>query len=380
VTTSRSEYGILRPVLRRMDADPELDLLLIVSGSHLGAGHHSLDEIERDGIPIAARIELFESGRDDDPAAFAAAIGRGLERFALVFADLRPELVLIVGDRAELLAVAAAALPQRIPLAHVHGGEVTEGAFDELTRHALTKLSHLHFASTEEHARRIRQLGEEPWRVVVSGAPALDALHEFAAIEDLELERLIGMSVERPTLLVTYHAPTLEAADVREGATALLTAVARSGLPVVLTHPNADPGGAAIAELIDEFAASRADVRAVPSLGADAYAALLRRVVAVVGNSSSGLIEAPTFELPVVNVGSRQDGRLRAANVIDVGVSAEEIADGIRRALSPGFRASLAGLVNPYGDGRASERIVDTLKRVEPGPALLRKRFVDCDA
>jgi UDP-hydrolysing UDP-N-acetyl-D-glucosamine 2-epimerase len=375
-TTSRSEYGILRPVLRRIEADEELELLLIVSGSHLGGAHRSIEEIERDGIAVSARVPLFEEGLDD-PVGFAAAVGRGVEGFARVLAELAPDVVLFVGDRAELLAVAAAALPQRIPLAHVHGGEVSEGAFDELTRHALTKLSHLHFASTEEHARRIRQLGEEPWRVVVSGAPALDAFAAAGRVDDAELERLVGMPLDRPTLLVTYHAPTLENGDVREGARAVLDAVELSGLPAVLTYPNADPGGVAIAGLIDDYVSGREDARSVPNLGADAYAALLRRVAAMVGNSSSGLIEAPSFELPVVNVGSRQDGRLRAANVIDVGADAGAIVAAIRRAVSPEFRAGLAGLVNPYGDGLAAERIVETLKATEPGPRLLRKRFVD---
>jgi UDP-hydrolysing UDP-N-acetyl-D-glucosamine 2-epimerase len=378
VTTSRSDYGILRPVLRRIDADRELELLLVVSGSHLGGRHQSLEEVERDGLPIAGRVELFADG-DDDPAAFAAAIGRGVAGFARALQELRPDVVLLVGDRLELLAVAIAALPLRVPLAHVHGGESSEGAFDELTRHALTKLSHLHFVSAEPHARRVLQMGEEPWRVVVSGAPALDALSDLQPVGKAELERLVGMTLDGPTLLVTYHAPTLDPGDVSAACGELLAAVERSGLPAVFTYPNADPVGAAIARLVDEYAATHEDARVVPSLGADAYYSLLGRAAAMVGNSSSGLIEAPSFELPVVNVGSRQDGRLRAANVIDVGGGADEILDAIRRAVTPEFRAGLVGLANPYGDGRAAERIVATLKRVEPDARLLHKRFGDGD-
>ena len=316
VTTSRADYGILRPLLRRITADDELELVLVVSGSHLGRRHGSIREIEADGVPVAAEVPLFEE-ESDDPVAFAAGVGRGAGGFARALADLEPEVVLVVGDRLELLGVAAAALPLRIPIAHVHGGERTHGAFDDLVRHSLTKLSHLHFASAEAHARRIVQMGEEPWRVVVSGAPALDAIAETPEIARDELERGVGMELDGRTLIATYHPSTVGDEDPGTACRALLGAIERSGLPTVFTAPNLDPGGAAVAELLDRYVSTHENARLVPSLGAETYYALLRASIAMVGNSSSGLIEAPTFRLPVVNVGARQEGRLRAANVID---------------------------------------------------------------
>jgi UDP-hydrolysing UDP-N-acetyl-D-glucosamine 2-epimerase len=375
VTVARSDYGILRPVLRRIDEDEELRLLLLVSGTHLAPEHGlTVEEIE---FPIAARVELYAGS--DDAAAIAAAIGDGVRAFGAALSAQRPDILVLLGDRYEMLAAAVAALPQRIPLAHVHGGESSEGSFDESIRHALTKLSHLHFASAGLHARRLLQLGEEPWRVVVSGAPGLDALREAEPLADDELERRVGMWLNGSTLLVTYHPATLDSGDVRERARAMLDAVEESGLPVVFTYPNADPGGVAVRELIDEYVAGHANARAVASLGSRAYVAAMRRAAAMVGNSSSGIIEAASFGLPVVNVGVRQEGRLRAPNVIDVADDRGSILGGIRKALSAEFRRSLAGLENPYGDGRAAERIVETLKRVELGPELLVKRFHTLD-
>ncbi len=378
VTVSRADYGIYRPVLRRIDEDDDLELRLFVSGAHLSEAHGSTgEEIESDGFQIEARVDLLAGS--DDPAAVTEAIGQGVRGFGEVFARVGLDLLLLLGDRFEMLAAALGALPFRLPLAHIHGGEVSFGAFDESIRHALTKLSHLHFPSAEVHAARIRQLGEEPWRIVVAGAPALDAIRELEPLENGELERRVGMSLDSPTLLATYHAATLDPVDVRTRASDLLAAVEAAGLPVVFTYPNADPGGRVIRELIDRYVDAHADAVAVESLGSRAYLSLLRKVAAMVGNSSSGLLEAPSFELPVVNVGSRQEGRLRAANVIDVGDGRHELLAGIRRALSAEFKNGLAGLQNPYGDGQASGRIVETLKGVELGPRLLVKRFVDLD-
>ncbi len=378
VTTSRADYGILRPLLRRITADDELELVLVVSGSHLGRRHGSIREIEADGFPVAAEVPLFEE-ESDDPVAFAAGVGRGAGGFARVLADLEPEVVLVVGDRLELLGVAAAALPLRIPIAHVHGGERTDGAFDDLVRHSLTKLSHLHFASAEPHARRIVQMGEEPWRVVVSGAPALDAIAETPEMARDELERRVGMELDGWTLIATYHPSTVGDEDPGTACRALLGAIERSGLPTVFTAPNLDPGGAAVAELLDRYVSTHENARLVPSLGAETYYALLRASIAMVGNSSSGLIEAPTFRLPVVNVGARQEGRLRAANVIDAAADEEAVLDAIRRAVTSEFRQGLRGLTNPYGDCHASDRILATLKQHPADGMLLRKRFVDLD-
>lgn len=379
VTVARSDYGILRPVLRLIDADPDLGLMLYAAGAHLVPElGRTVDDIERDGFAIEARVPLYAGS--DAPAATARALGQGVEGFADAFAAARPDLLLLLGDRFEMLAAAAAALPLRIPLAHVHGGEVSEGAFDDAIRHALTKLSHLHFASAEPHARRILQLGEEPWRVLVSGAPGLDAIAESPPLGDAELSERIGLQLNGPTLLVTYHPATLDEGEPRARVRELLAAVDASGLPAIFTYPGADPGGVAVREEIDAYVHGRADAAAPPSLGSAAYVALMRRAAAMVGNSSSGIVEAASVGLPVVNVGIRQQGRLRAANVLDVGNGRDEILAGIRTATSAAFREGLEGLVNPYGDGHAAERIVERLKQVELGPRLLRKRFVDVDA
>jgi UDP-hydrolysing UDP-N-acetyl-D-glucosamine 2-epimerase len=376
VTVGRSDYGILRPLLWAIDADEELELALYVGGAHLAPEHgETVREIEADGFTITERVE--PAPQEDTAAAVAQALGRGVAAFAGAFERTAPDLVVLLGDRYEMLAAAVAAVPLRLPLAHVHGGESSEGAFDEAIRHALTKLSHLHFASAEEHARRIRQLGEEPWRIVVSGAPGLDAIRDTPPLDDPELEQRVGMRLNGRTLIVTYHPATLDPQDPAAAAEELVAAVEQSGLPAVFTFPNADPGSSGVRAAFERYARRRDDATVVANLGSRAYFALMRRAAAMVGNSSSGIVEAPSFELPVVNVGIRQQGRLRAANVIDVASDRASILAGIRRAVSPEFRASLAGLENPYGDGRAAERIVDVLKRVELGPKLLQKRFVD---
>jgi UDP-hydrolysing UDP-N-acetyl-D-glucosamine 2-epimerase len=379
VTVGRSDYGILAPVVRRIEADERVRLALIVSGSHFVAEHgRTVAEIEADGFSIAARVPFAPT--DDDDRSVAAAIGAGTIALADAVADIRPDLLLVAGDRFELLAVAAAALSAGIPLAQLHGGELSEGSFDDSVRHALTKLSHLHFASAEPHALRIRQLGEEPWRVFVTGAPALDEIAQTEMLGVGELAQRIGLALEPPPLLVTYHAATLDDTGVEDRFLELLAALERVQMPVVFTYPNADPGGSLIRELIDAFVTASDSTVAVASLGRRAYYSLMGVAAAMVGNSSSGLVEGPSLRLPVVNVGIRQDGRLRAPNVIDAADDRASIEAAIKRAASPEFRAGLSSIVNPYGDGRASERIVEVLATVELGHSLLVKRFQDADA
>jgi len=373
VTAARSDYGPLRPVLDALEREPALEPLLVVAGAHLdGRLGGSLAEIEADGRAPAARVETAED--DDSPLAAVRSSARGVGGFGEAFERLRPDLVLVLGDRFEIHAAASAALPLRIPVAHLHGGESSEGAFDESLRHSVTKLSHLHFAATERYARRIVQMGEEPWRVIVSGAPGLDAALRLDPLPLPELEERVGLSLAEPTLLVTYHPPTLADAPLDE-LEQLLAALERRPEQLLFTAPNADPGGRAILERVRGFVGGRAGARLVDSLGSRAYLTLLRHVAAMVGNSSSGIVEAASFELPVVDVGTRQQGRVRGANVIECAGTAAEIERALERALSPGLRASLAGLENPYGDGRAAERIVGRLREVPLGRELLVKRF-----
>jgi UDP-hydrolysing UDP-N-acetyl-D-glucosamine 2-epimerase len=376
VTVARSDYGHLLPVLEQIRAAPDLGLLLFVAGAHLSPRFgRTVAAIEADGWPIAARIEAV--AESDHPADIAGAAGAAVAGFARALARRRPDLLILLGDRIEMLAAAVAALALTIPVAHIHGGEVTEGAIDEQARHAITKLSHLHFPAAEPYGRRILQMGEERWRVHCCGAPGLDRLARLASVPRDELARRIGLPLRRPTLLVTFHPVTLEAEDTAGHVEELAAALEKTEGDVVITYPGADAEHGAVIRRLEALVAARPGTRLVPALGEDTYCSLLREADVMVGNSSSGIIEAPSFGLPAVNIGSRQAGRLRAANVIDVGPGRAEIAAGIQRALDPGFRAGLRGLVNPYGDGQAAPRIVRVLREVELGPRLLRKRFVD---
>jgi len=374
VTTSRSDYSVYLPVLRRIQADSQLRLLLFVSGAHLSPQFGlTVKRIEEDGFPIVEKIEVLLAS--DSPTGIVKAVGLGLIGFADAFSRTRPDLLLVLGDRFEMLSAAVAALPFRLPVAHIHGGEATFGAIDESIRHAITKLSHLHFVATQSYADRVIQMGEAPERVMVSGAPALDLVSELAPVDPAAFECKYGLTVSSPLLLVTYHPVTLELEDTRAQIDALLGALDEVGLPLVFTEPNADAGGAVIRERIDKFLESHERACVVPNFGPDGYFDALRLCTAMIGNSSSGIIEAASFELPVVNVGTRQEGRVRAKNVIDVGYERAEIAQAIRQATSADFRTALRGMVNPYGDGQAAERIVARLKSVELDERMVRKSF-----
>lgn len=375
VTVARSDYGIYLPVLQRIQGDPDLRLHLIVAGMHLSPEFGlTVQAIEQDGFEISERIEMLLSS--DTPEGIAKSMGLGTIGFAQAYARLRPDILLVLGDRFEMHAAAMAALPFKIPIAHIHGGEVTIGAIDNSIRHALTKMSHLHFVATEVYAKRVMQMGEEPWRVIVSGGPSLDNLHSVKLLSKAELEWL-DFDLTKAFLLVTYHPVTLEYEQTDWQIQQLLAALDVTEMPIVITYPNADTGYHTIVHRIEAFATEREHVRIVRNLGMRRYFSLMRFAAAMVGNSSSGIIEAPSFELPVVNIGTRQEGRVKARNVIDVGYEEKAILAGIEKALSAPFRRSLKGMVNPYGDGHAAEVIVETLKRIELDNKLITKRFVD---
>jgi UDP-N-acetylglucosamine 2-epimerase (non-hydrolysing) len=379
VTTSRADYSHLLPLLRAIDADSELDLYLIVSGSHLSASHGgTVTEIERDGFTIAERIGILSD--DDTPASITGAMGRAVTGFGEAFARRRPDILAVMGDRFEMHAAALAALPFKIPVAHLGGGDVTEGAIDDALRHSMTKLSHLHFPSNDESARRILQLGEQSWRVTVCGELSLDNLPTLELLTREQLEARFHVQLQNPFLLVTYHPVTLEYEQTEWQIKELLRALETSGLAVVLTTPNADTANRVVSDAIKGFANRHPSAWHVDNLGMQAYFSVMSLAAAMVGNSSSGVLEAASFKLPVVNIGTRQDGRLRAANVIDCGYPAEEIAAAMNKALSADFRDSLHGLTNPYGSGSsASALIVEQLKTVVLDDRLTRKKFVDVD-
>lgn len=374
VTTSRADYSSVLPVARLISDDRDLELLLFVSGMHLAPEFGlSVREIEAEGLPITDRVEMLVAS--DTPQAVAKSIGLGVIGFAESLTRARPDVLLVVGDRFELLSVVCAALPLAIPVAHVSGGDLTEGLIDNQVRFAITKMSHLHFVAMQSHADRLRQMGEEVWRVHVTGDPALDLIDQMKFLSRAELSESLGLELKPPIIVVTFHPTTLGAVSVTEEVTALLTALDRAPGTLIFTYPNADTEGRTIIERIRSFVQRRSSAALFINLGQVRYYSLLAQADAMVGNSSSGAWEAPSFRLPVVNVGERQRGRRFVENVVDAPVDADAIHAAIRRALDPAFRASLRDVRNPYGDGHAAPRILEVLRSVESGPRLLQKRF-----
>lgn len=374
VTVGRSDYGIYLPLLRRLANAPEIQLQIVVSGMHLSPEFgRTVDLIVRDGFEIAVRVEMLLSS--DTPEAIAKSIGFGVSGFAQAFAQLRPDLIVVLGDRFEMHAAAMAAVPFGIPLAHLHGGELTYGAIDDSFRHSITKLSHLHFVSTDEHARRVIQMGEDPSRVTVSGALGLDHLADGKWLSAEELTDRFGVELEPAPLIVTYHPVTREFERSEWQINELLAALEVIRMPAILTLPNADTNGRIISQRLREFTAENAFATLVENFGSPGYFGMMRHAAAMVGNSSSGIIEAASLKLPVVNIGTRQEGRTRAKNVIDCGYDREEILAAIRLSISTTFRDSLRGMSNPYGDGHAAERIAAVLETIELTHDLVAKRF-----
>lgn len=376
VTVARSDYGIYLPILRLIQADPELRLHLIVSGAHLVPKFGlTVNAIQADGFEIGERIEMLLAS--DSPEGIGKSIGVGVMGFAQTYARFRPDILLVLGDRFEMHAAVLAAVPFNIPVAHIHGGELTQGAMDDAIRHSLTKLSHLHFVSTPEYARRVAQLGEEAWRITVSGAPSLDNLCAMTLPTREQLEAQFDFPLQPAPLLLTFHPVTLEFEQTEWQTGELLAALDELCLPVIFTMPNADTRNSVIRQHIAEYVRAHSAAWSVENLGTQYYFGVMQFVAAMVGNSSSGIIEAPSFKLPVVNIGTRQTGRARAANVIDVGYARDEIVAAVQRAIAPGFRAALRDLANPYGDGHAAKRIVARLKAVALDDRLIRKVFCD---
>jgi len=378
LTTGRADYGILFPILTAIQRDRDLELLLFVTGMHLSPEFGmSVREIECDGFAIDERVEILISS--DMPEGIVKSMGLAMIGFSQVFARRAPDIFLVVGDRFEVQAAVSACVPFSIPVAHVHGGEVTEGAIDEVFRHSISKMSHLHFATTQTYANRIAQMGEEEWRIRVSGAPGLDNFLNMVVPSREQVEEALSIDLEDRVLLATYHPPTRVLSGEDSGIDALLEAIRELDMQVVFTYPNADAGGRAIIAKIEEFKKSYAKITVAINASQSIYIGLMKYAAAMVGNSSSGIIEAASFGLPVVNVGPRQAGRIRARNVIDVLNEKTSLISALEKAVSAEFREELEGLVNPYGDGRASETIVGTLKRVNIDSGLLRKKFADVE-
>lgn len=372
VTSSRADYGHLVWPLRELLAFDHVTVRLIVTGGHLAAAWgETADVIERDGFHVAHRVECH-IGSDAD-AEMGRAIGRGTTRFTDLFEQERPDLLLLVADRFEMLAPAAAALALRIPIAHVEGGDVSEGAIDHAVRNALTAMSHVHFTPTATAARRLMLMGEEPWRVHHVGTPSLDHLRRSPLWTAEEVGRRLDIDVDRPFAVVGFHPVTLDRETTTE-ADAVFDALGRVDLPLVFCHPNADAGSYDLMRRIETLVAERDDVRRFVNLDPVAYWSLLRNAAVMIGNSSSGIMESPSLRVPAVNIGRRQQGREQAVNVIDVPADADAIVGAVNRAMSADFRAGLSDVVNPYGDGATAPRIARVLSEVPIDERLLEKR------
>lgn len=373
VTGGRADYGLLVWVMRGIAADPALNLQLIVTGGHLDAAQGlTVAQIEADGFAIDARVPLGATG--DDPASVAHGMAAGLAGVAEALASLQPDVVLVLGDRFEILAAAQAAMLANIPIAHIGGGDVTEGAFDDAIRHALTKMAHVHLVTSDSAARRVAQMGEAADRIHVVGNPGLDWLTRSPLMTNAELEAALGAPLSARNLLVTFHPVTLAANRGLSQFEALLAALGEQpdDVGVWITRPNADPGHEAFTARLDAWAAGRSNVQVRTSLG-PAYLSLMARVNAVVGNSSSGLAEAPSLGVATVDIGDRQAGRLAGETVIHCDPKPPAISAAILQAMA----ADMSGTINPYGDGHSAARIVAVLRDLPPRDTLLRKRFTD---
>lgn len=376
-TATRAEYGLLYPILSALRQSERLEAVLIVSGTHLSPDHGmTVAEIENDGQAIAARIPIQQS--DDDALSVGLAMAAALKGCVEAFSTLNLDAVLLLGDRTELLGAAAAATALQLPILHIEGGHVTEGAVDDAVRHAITKLAALHFTAAEPYRQRIIQMGEDSERVFTVGSTGLDNLMAEGVRSIAEIGAEIGLDLSPAFLLVTFHPETLGAQAPEDQMAALRQAL--DDLPdfkVLYTLPNADEGNKAIRRAIaDHVSAAPGRVFAVESLGRRRYAWALSAAAAVVGNSSSGVIEAPAHRVATVNIGDRQQGRLRAASVLDVPAEAAAIGQAIRRGVSPEFRCLIRDQINPMGDGAAGRRIVEILEGVS-FESLRRKRFRD---
>ncbi|MDR3740464.1 MAG: UDP-N-acetylglucosamine 2-epimerase [Terracidiphilus sp.] len=370
VTTSRADYSHLYWPLRALADRANIELGVFALGPHLSPEFGTtIREIERDGFPIHARIECLLSS--DTDTGMAKTIGVAILSLADSLSAWRPDIILLIADRYEMLAPASVALALRIPLAHIEGGEVSQGAIDDQVRNALTKLAHIHFTSTETARRRVISMGEEPWRVHRAGAPSLDHLRRSTLLDRAALEQKLDIKLSTQSILAAWHPVTI-LRDTNAEADAFFAALAQAPGQLLFVYPNTDAGSYALIERTRALAATRPSTHIFVNLDAVTYWSLLGQVDAMIGNSSSGIMEAASFALPDVNVGMRQQGRERAANILDVPAETSAILNELHRAITPEFRASLLGMANPYGNGTAAETIAEVLATVPLERLLLK--------
>ncbi|MEA4828310.1 MAG: UDP-N-acetylglucosamine 2-epimerase [Clostridium sp.] len=373
ITGTRADYGIYYSVLKAIENHSELDLSLIVCGMHLSPEFGlTVEEIESDGFFIADKIETILSS--DTGASMAKSIGITLMGITQTLERIKPDVLLVLGDRGEMMAGALAAIHMNIPVAHIHGGEVT-GTVDESIRHSITKLSHIHLPATEDSKKRILKMGEKEKDIYVVGAPGIDYIKNTQYLSREELLKRFNLKDDK-LFIMTQHPVTTERDEVEWQVRQTFEALVECGIQTIVSYPNSDNGGREIIKVIEEYRSKYDFFKVFRNLSQVEYLSILNVADAMIGNSSSGIIEAPSFRLPVINIGTRQDGRLRAVNVIDVGYTKEEILSGINKALYEGeYNEKLASCINPYGNGDAGEKIADILCKIEINKELIQKRI-----
>ena len=377
VTGTRADYGLLRWVIDGIQSSKQLQLQLVATGMHLSPEFGlTVQQIEADGYPIDWRVEMLL--RSDTAVGITKSMGLGLIGFADALAHLQPDLLLVLGDRYEIMVAAQAAMIARIPIAHLHGGELTEGAFDDAIRHSITKMAHLHFVAAEEYRQRVIQLGEQPERVFCVGGLGIDNIKRLDLLNRQQLEESLNFKLGERNLLVTFHPVTLEKGSSEEQMAELLTALDQfPDVHLIFTMPNADTDGRVLFRMIENYVHDRPHACVFTSLGQMRYLSCIQHVNAVVGNSSSGLAEVPSFRKPTINIGDRQRGRLKAESVIDCLPKSAAITASIDFILKPAFQQQLQPpFLNPYGEGGASEAIVTKLEAIELTD-LIKKAFFD---
>lgn len=375
VTVGRSDYGILRPLLRAIDGQAECQLQLIVGGVHFDAASgETVREIREDGFQDSYDLKSCRTA--DTPLAIAVASGAALQEYAQAYDDLKPDLIVVLGDRFEAHAAVSAAVPFLIPVIHIGGGAVTYGAIDDGYRHAMTKLSHVHFVETDDYAARVIQMGENQDRVHVTGALGLDNLKDIDFLGLDGLNNRFGLALREKPVLVTFHPETRNFQQTEDHIDNLLNALDQIDLPVVFTYPNADTAGQCIITAINRFSEERRDrVFVVPHFGTEGYFSMMNEAAVMVGNSSSGIIESGSFRLPVVNIGKRQEGRAQGPNIVNCDHQTKDIVAGLEKALSPGFYSMIKDMENPYGKGNACQQMIDILLALPLDGSLIDKPF-----
>jgi GDP/UDP-N,N'-diacetylbacillosamine 2-epimerase (hydrolysing) len=375
VTGTRAEYGILKSVLDAIRSKSILELQLVVTGMHLSHEFgYTIDEIKKDGYEISAAVKMMPE--DDTPAAVAASIGRGITGMAKAWQKLKPDIITVLGDRTEPLAATIAGAYMNIPIAHIHGGDSSLGGLDEYARHAITKMSHIHFPATQKSAARITKMGEDPWRVHVVGSPALDTILHEPLLAPESIARKYSINLTRPLILLIQHSVSTQPEEASSQIKETLDAIVETGHQTVVIYPNSDAGGRSIISSIETYAKNYPRLKVYPSLPRQDYLSVLKIAGVLVGNSSSGIIDAPSFGLPVINIGLRQAGRERGNNVIDVEHDKKLILKAINKALTDHkFIQKVKKGINPYGDGQAGERIARILETIKKTPELLQKKI-----